>query len=543
MISLLRVLLRASWRSILTSGIASTLSGVATAAIVALTNRSLALRDGGLRGAPLLFFSLCIIAALNKVGASILIASVSQRVAERLRASFTKQIVDARLTDVDRIGGARLLAAFNEDVPVISQVCSELSVLTSNVGVVLATLVYVGYLSLGVLALLVSTILLGLLAFRATFVGALASFQRARRAQDEVQTLFSSAIGGVKELQLNRDRAHELLGALSTALANNRREAIKGTALILSGTSWGELLYLCLLGLVVFAQPTFLPLSPEMRTATVIAIMFLLNPLSMILLNTARFGRAAVALRHLEELRGRMPGAPTGGTRDPVRLRPTLQLSSIVHRYGHSEREEGFSLGPIDLTLPAAEIVFVTGGNGSGKSTLGKILSGLYFADQGEIRLDGLPITEGNWEWYRSHFSAVYYDFHLFDSLPPSIAPEQAAQAATYLEQLGLNDKVRIDAGKFSTLALSSGQRKRLALLCALLEDRPIYIFDEWASDQDAVFRKLFYLEILPSLKQRGKSVFVISHDQEYYGAADRIITLHYGKVSGDGRLNVAVTG
>ncbi|MFD1905689.1 ATP-binding cassette domain-containing protein [Paenibacillus rhizoplanae] len=61
-----------------------------------------------------------------------------------------------------------------------------------------------------------------------------------------------------------------------------------------------------------------------------------------------------------------------------------------------------------------------------------------------------------------------------------------------YLKMLDLDGKVSIDNGRFSTLKLSGGQRKRLALLICYLEDRPIYLFDEWAADQDPEFRKFF---------------------------------------------------
>jgi putative ATP-binding cassette transporter len=90
--------------------------------------------------------------------------------------------------------------------------------------------------------------------------------------------------------------------------------------------------------------------------------------------------------------------------------------------------------------------------------------------------------------------------------------------------------------GAFSTLALSQGQRKRLALLTAYLEDRPIYLFDEWAADQDPQFKEIFYHHLLPELRARNKTVLVITHDDRYYDVADRLIKLDYGKLVYDGR-------
>lgn len=104
------------------------------------------------------------------------------------------------------------------------------------------------------------------------------------------------------------------------------------------------------------------------------------------------------------------------------------------------------------------------------------------------------------------------------------------------MRQLNLDNKVQVENGKFSTIVLSQGQGKRLALLTAYLEKRPIYLFDEWASDQDPFFRDVFYEKILLNLKQQGKTVLVISHDDRYFHLADRVIKLDYGKIEYDKR-------
>ncbi len=193
--------------------------------------------------------------------------------------------------------------------------------------------------------------------------------------------------------------------------------------------------------------------------------------------------------------------------------------------------ERGFLLGPISLTLQPGEITYIVGGNGSGKSTLAKLMTGLYEPQGGSIYLDGVPITEQNREWYRQHFSAIFSDFYLFDRCLGFNQPELDRDVERYLKQLQLDHKVQVKDGVLSTTRLSQGQRKRLALLTAYLEDRPIYLFDEWASDQEPYFRDLFYKEILVKLKERGKIVIVITHDDRYFHLADHMIKLDYGKV------------
>jgi putative ATP-binding cassette transporter len=174
------------------------------------------------------------------------------------------------------------------------------------------------------------------------------------------------------------------------------------------------------------------------------------------------------------------------------------------------------------------------GGNGSGKSSLAKLITGLYIPENGEIILDENLITENNREWYRQHFSVVFSDFYLFEELLGLENNNLDIQAQKYLEKLQLDHKVKIENGQLSTTALSQGQRKRLALLTAYLENRQIYLFDEWAADQDPLFKDIFYTQLLPELKTQGKTILVISHDDHYFHLADRIIKLNYGKIEFD---------
>jgi putative ATP-binding cassette transporter len=231
----------------------------------------------------------------------------------------------------------------------------------------------------------------------------------------------------------------------------------------------------------------------------------------------------------------------------------TLELVGVTHSYQAAAREgaparlrggarreneeKSFQLGPIDLTFHPGELVFIVGGNGSGKTTLAKIILGLYLPESGEIRRNGQLITDDNREEYRQSFSAVFSDSFIFQTLFGLDSSALNSEARRYLEKLHLEQKVKVEEGGLSTIDLSQGQRKRLALLAAYMEDRPIYFFDEWAADQDPVFKKIFYYELLPELKSRGKTIFVISHDDHYFHVADRIVKLDYGQVEFDNKV------
>jgi putative ATP-binding cassette transporter len=268
----------------------------------------------------------------------------------------------------------------------------------------------------------------------------------------------------------------------------------------------------------------------------VFTLFFMMGPLQSFGMVFQMLARARVALRKVEELGlvldagGSDAVAHEPGVPEPSWQR--LELAGVMHQY-HNEREDrGFTLGPIDLTLQPGELVYLIGGNGSGKTTLAKLLVGLYVPEAGEIQLDGKPITNENRESYRQMFSVVFNDFFLFESLLGMVAPDLDSQARAYLAQLQLDRDVEICNGELSTTEVSKGQRKRLALLTAYLEDRPIYVFDEWAADQDPVFKAIFYTKLLPQLKARNKGVLVITHDERYFHLADRLIRLEDGKLT-----------
>ena len=141
-------------------------------------------------------------------------------------------------------------------------------------------------------------------------------------------------------------------------------------------------------------------------------------------------------------------------------------------------------------------------------------------------------VLEQDYDDYRQLFSAVFVDFYLFDELLGFKGIDLDKQAQTYIDKLQLSHKVKVENGRLSTTNLSQGQRKRLTLLAAYLEDRQFYVFDEWAADQDPEFKRFFYKEILSDLKERGKTVLVISHDEQYFDVADRYIKMDFGQVT-----------
>jgi putative ATP-binding cassette transporter len=289
-----------------------------------------------------------------------------------------------------------------------------------------------------------------------------------------------------------------------------------------------------LIGLLVFVVPSLKEISVATLTGYALILLYMVVPLEVLSGGFAIIGRATVSLNQIESLGLSLKTDSSSDERLEEIVRPswqTLELDGVVRSYQLEKDNSSFVLGPIDLILHSGELVFIIGGNGSGKTTLAKLLTGLYPPEAGEIRFNGQTITSSNVDDYREHFSAVFSDFYLFESLLGLEAPRLDAQAREYLSQLQLDGKVEVKDGVLSTLDLSQGQRKRLALLTAYLEDRPIYVFDEWAADQDPLFKEVFYFQLLPEMKARGKTVIVISHDDRYYSVGDRVIKLDSGRL------------
>jgi putative ATP-binding cassette transporter len=208
-----------------------------------------------------------------------------------------------------------------------------------------------------------------------------------------------------------------------------------------------------------------------------------------------------------------------------------LELVGVTHRYRREQEPGSFRLGPIDLSFRRGEIVFLVGGNGSGKTTLSKLLLGLYEPEAGVVRMDGRVVDDERRGQLRQLFSVVFADYHVFEALLGLESADVRERARRYIERFGLERCVRIEGQKLVVSGLSQGQRKRLALVAAYLDERPFYVFDEWASDQDPAFRRIFYTELLPELRQRGKAVLVISHDEQFFGVADRCLRMDFGQV------------
>ena len=520
---------------------AGLLAGAVNACLLALINSLLNDPEGATRGLLWSFILFCLVMLASRIVSGVLLNNLSQAAMFNLCMKLCRKILNAPLRRLEELGAPRLLASLTSDVPIIANTVTVIPVLCMQIAILGGCLIYLAWLSWKVLLLVLGFMVLGVVSYQIPMLSALRYLGLAREDRDVMFKQFRALTEGTKELKLHRARRQAFLSEnLQTSAALFRRHNVLGNNIFTVVSGWGHLLIFVLIGLLFFALPALKPVDARVLTGYTIIILYMMTPLEIVLNTLPELGQANVAAQKIDAL-GLSLEADSTEVESTTRPEPSwgcLELIGVTHAY-YRERESGsFKLGPIDLCLRPGELVFVTGGNGSGKTTLVKLLVGLYAPEAGEIRLGGDPITDETREDYRQHFSAVFSDFYLFETLLGLREPKLDSVARDYLAQLQLDQKVEINAGVLSTIDLSQGQRKRLALLTAYLEDRSIYVFDEWAADQEPVFKEIFYCELLPKLKARGKLVIVISHDDRYYHVSDRIIKLDYGRVDYDRRLD-----
>jgi putative ATP-binding cassette transporter len=546
-INLLRFFFQQSRKMIFLSIFAGVLSGFSSAALLAVITSALKTHGRPTWALIGLFAGLCLLLPVSRYVSELLLNHLGQGALYGLRLTLSRQILASPLRLLEQIGTPRLMAALTDDIPTITNAILVVPLLCTNVAIVLGCLIYMGSLLPAMFGIVMAFLVLGVLAYQLPIIRAHNLFRRARRDNDAMLTHFRALTEGIKELKMHSWRREAFLTRVLQATASSfRSHSLAAIKIFTAAASCGQTLVFVVVGLTVLVLPSVLPISPLILTGYTLALIYLMTPLQNLMNTLPTLAKAETALRNVKDLGLSLAGDESEAAisvEPPPTTWKSLQLASVTHAYHRDDDTSDFVLGPLDLTFEPGQIVFITGGNGSGKTTFLKLLSGLYSPETGGIYLDDhLIASSTDKERYRQNFSVVFSDFYLFTHLIGLQRSRLDQQAAEYLAKLQLNHKVGIKNGQLSTIELSQGQRKRLALLTAYLEDRPIYIFDEWAADQDPYYKDIFYLQLLSELKQKQKTVFIISHDDKYYHVADRIITIRDGYVISDTKLRSSYT-
>ncbi|MDY7093412.1 MAG: cyclic peptide export ABC transporter [Acidobacteriota bacterium] len=517
--------------------IAGSLSGLASVALLDLLKQALeSAEEGPVTHLAMSFLLLCLLVTATRLLSQYLLVGLGQRLVMDLRLELGEQILATPLRSLESMGANRIYATLTDDVNSVTQALVTVPVLCVNGTIIIGCFAYLAWLHLVLFAIFLGLVLLGVVIYQLLARFAMNRFREVREEQDTLFQHFRGLGEGVKELQLHQHRRGAFIDLIRGTSDSIRKQRISATMIFGLASAWGNLLFFATLGLIFFARPSAIQVDSSTLIAYTVVLFYVMTPLQFFLDSIPTLGRAGIAVEKIDQL-GFSLGEPMSLElvgEFPVRWN-RLELQQLTHQYRRDDQEHPFTLGPVDLTLQPGEVLFLVGGNGSGKTTLAKILVGLYAPDAGRIVVDGREVTGENRDAYRQLFSVIFDDFFLFEQLLGLEGEGLEERAAHYLEALRIAHKVQVEGQRLSTLELSKGQRKRLALLTAYLENRPIYLFDEWAADQDPMFKDVFYRQILPDLRDKGKMVVVISHDDRYFHLGDQLLKLEDGHVAYSG--------
>ena len=503
------------------------LAGLSNAAVLATVNAAAQASKNGKPGAALgvLFVSSLVLFVLT--GRYLLLGAVGQIEAliHRLRLRLIDYVRQSEMLKLEEIGRPQIYAAIVEQTDALRQATSSLAFATQGVILIVFVTVYIAWMSFTAFALSVAVIGVACAVYFLRSRDLAGRLKATAESNDRLFQRVTDLLDGFKEVRLNSPRSADLYGdfvEVSRTAANFRirTQAETFKRLLLSQT----FMYV-LLGAIVFVVPALSTVSEGSIAKTTMAVLFVIGACFGLVQAVPVMQTASAAADGFEKLEARLQAfaaeeavvaAAAGATFE------TIEIRDVHFHYLDKQFDKPFQIGPVDFSLRKGELVYITGGNGSGKSTFLQVLAGLYPPDSGEITFDGVRVTDANRNVYRALFSAVFADYHLFDRLYG--VPEPAAgEVERQLARFQLAGKTGVTDGEFDTLNLSTGQRKRIALMVGLLEQRQILLLDEWAAEQDPEFRRRFYDELLPELHRAGMTIVLVTHDERYLGRLDLI--------------------
>ncbi|NIF22955.1 multidrug ABC transporter permease/ATP-binding protein [Candidatus Pantoea multigeneris] len=504
------------------------LSAVVGIGMIAFINREMIVSVNGSWLVLPQFLLLLLALMAVTLGAQLALTLLGHHFVWRMRGEFIKRILDTRIARIEQIGSAQLLAGLTSDVRAITIAFVRLPELIQGVIITLGSALYLAWLSPRMLAVtslwLAVTLVGGWLLVSRVYQ----HMAKLRDVEDNLYRDYQTIIDGRKELQLNRQRAQQIYDTVYQEDARDyRHHIVRADTFHLSAVNWSNIMTLGAIGMVFFMANTLGWADTAVAATYSLTLLFLRTPLLSAVGALPTLLSAQVAFRKLNTF-DLAPYQAEFASPSATTAWQTLELRDVTFRYG----ENGFVVGPVNLTLQRGELVFLIGGNGSGKSTLALLLTGLYQPLSGTLLIDGKVCANQDIDGWRQHFSAVFTDVHLFDRLlGPQGTEADPALVEQWLVRLKMQEKLKLEGNRVLNLQLSKGQSKRLALLLAAAEQRDILLLDEWAADQDPHFRRVFYRELLPWLQASGKTVFAISHDDHYFSHADRLLEMREGQL------------
>lgn len=519
-------------KSLFAVTVLSIVSGFGNAIIIFIINEALNRTDGFQTGLLLFFVMGIAIYVYGQRLVRIRLLKLTNELVYNKRVFLINRILNASYEKIEQLENGKIHAGLNNDTETLSNFANVIISAATSLVTLICCFVYLGIINF--YGLLISILVIFIAAGLYYLMGRHANklWEETRDIQNIFFKFINSLINGFKELKMHSKRQSEFRDDMQSSCEEYKDKRIKGDLGFANAFVIGELLFTLVIGAVAFVFPVlFKDIQISSLRSYIFVFLYMTGPVHGVLNSIPQIINVKISYKRLGELVKELESTDLVEESRVSNIygknQVELKLTDVEYSYKKNDNEV-FRVGPVNCSFKLGEVTFITGGNGSGKSTLAKILSGLYQPDRGEITINN---SKMNLEDLQQNYSTIFSDYFLFDKLYGIDYKNKINKTTELLRKLQIDDKLNIDNGEFSTTKLSSGQRKRVALLVSYLEDRPIYLFDEWAADQDPEFRKYFYEYLIQDLKSRGKCIIAITHDDRYFDKADKILKMENGEI------------
>jgi putative ATP-binding cassette transporter len=517
----------------------SVLSGIVNGFAVSLAIQAAkSLEPGKLQIREFLLFSICLIAfwvskeyVLNRT------TGIVEGIIRDIRMRIMRSIRTTNLMVFEKMNRGRIYSVLSTDTLTLSISSGAIINATSSACMLLFVVVNIGFLSGYALAITLVFITSAVLIYIGKSQTVNTELAAAGRLENDFFENLNGLLYGYKELKLSRPKSTDFFNAdlwnviTSTAALRTKTGRTMNQSVLI-----GQSFLLFTVAGVLFLLPNIKPEDVSVVVPVVAIVLFAAGPIGDVVVAIPSLSRACSSIDNIynleKDLKQSQNDVEISAEQQALHEEPFESLSckglSFSYPAAPGNGADSFRLPPFDFTVKAGEIVFVVGGNGSGKSTFLKLLTALYQPVSGQIEWNGRVVTADRLASYRNLFTPIFTDFHIFKRIlgVPNLDEVKVRELIARMELVGKTD---VENKRLTHTDLSTGQKKRLALILAKLDDRPIYIFDEWAADQDPIFRRFFYTTLLPEIKADGHAVIAVTHDDSYFIYADRVLKMEYG--------------
>jgi cyclic peptide transporter len=451
------------------------------------------------------------------------------RMIASIRSSLSEQFLKQPFEQLMAMRKGYATGTLISDVTRIASMLMVAPLMIFNVLVLLFCLAYLATISISLFWVLCGFLFVAIGTSAFILGRAQRHFTEMRSAEDKLFEGFRAIEEAKRELSNDDRRVDFFMSSEITPSVELTREKDLHAQLWwnFSGSWSTAMIFIALLS-IIYSGSTWLMLSSEILLQFVIVTLYMTGPIAFIVNSNQAIGRGLTSVNRINALNLQVP-RELSYPAEP-QLWTAIELNDVTYQY--KSEDTHFNFGPFSYRFERGQCYFIVGGNGSGKSTLAQILTGLIPPDSGDIRIDGNLVVDKQKHHYRALSSSVFFDVYLFKfflNANANLASDEDIYA--FAKLFSIDHKLDISNGRIQSDRFSQGQKKRIALIQSLLQDKDMLLFDEVAADQDPEFKHFFYHSLLPQLKAEGKTLIVISHDDRYFDCADSLLKMEDGKL------------